>query len=317
MIELRLPTLLFGESAATIVGWHAKPGARLAIGDPLVVVLSERCELALTAPHNATLAEVVAGPGASVAPGDVIARLAPAESVPRTRPTPRRVTPLAHRMAVVHHLDLNSVDISPQGRLTSRDLHRLFTTALPPPQREKEAAGEWEPATPRPASLLLVEVDLTNALKLLTSLDLGSASGQPTMLLALLVYAAAHAARVDTIAIQEPSGWRHIPGIRDHNLRGVFHILHKSSTIQPDPPETAIAVAYPHSTRLPWAPAALPLIGLGPVTRKPIALGSTIIIRSVAALSLSSAPEQPLPQVAEQLLSTLAHLLAHPPLSAL
>ena len=72
-----------------VVALAAGPGEQLAAGDTVVVIESMKLEHSLGVPTAATVAELLVAVGQQVAPGQVLARLAPAgtaEPAPATRP---------------------------------------------------------------------------------------------------------------------------------------------------------------------------------------------------------------------------------------
>jgi pyruvate/2-oxoglutarate dehydrogenase complex dihydrolipoamide acyltransferase (E2) component len=61
----------------TVSYWKVDPGARVCVGDELLVVESveEKTALTVQSPYSGTLAEVTACEGATLAPGDLVGRI--------------------------------------------------------------------------------------------------------------------------------------------------------------------------------------------------------------------------------------------------
>lgn len=158
VLDIRLPGL--GESIAegTIVRWFKQPGERVDRDEDLVLVSTDKIEVALPCPKAGAVRELLAAPGQTVAVGTVIARLdsvgeeaasagpdpvpLPVEATPpgETPAEPRDpaarnrafrggqdgklfLSPIVRRLAREHDLDLTGVEgRGARGRVTRRDV---------------------------------------------------------------------------------------------------------------------------------------------------------------------------------------------------
>lgn len=145
--DYTLPALPLGGGEITILRWLKRPGEHVAAGEPLLIVLTNRAEIALPAPTAGVLARA-AEEGSTHPAGAAVAAFeaeassaAPAEAPVQKTPL---ATPLARRIAAAHNVALETLAGSgPGGRITRADV--LAATPAP------EAAA---PATPVPASPL-------------------------------------------------------------------------------------------------------------------------------------------------------------------
>jgi 2-oxoglutarate dehydrogenase E2 component (dihydrolipoamide succinyltransferase) len=117
--QFELPPLPLGGAQATVARWLKAIGDPVAPGEPLLIVVTGRAEIALPAPADGILAEVLAAEGATVPVGGALARLRPPELPP---PGPR-ATPVARRVAAAHGVAIESLAGSgPGGRVLKRDV---------------------------------------------------------------------------------------------------------------------------------------------------------------------------------------------------
>ena len=68
-----LPLLPFGSAAYTIVRWLKRAGDAVSAGEPLLVVVNDRVEVALPATSAGMLDRILADEGAAVAAGTPVA----------------------------------------------------------------------------------------------------------------------------------------------------------------------------------------------------------------------------------------------------
>jgi pyruvate dehydrogenase E2 component (dihydrolipoamide acetyltransferase) len=174
-IDFRMPALGADMESGTLTQWLKKPGERIRRGEALAVVETTKGLIDVEVFDDGVLEELVAQPGATVAVGAVLARIAsesaaappssataPGQSsVPPTSPgaeaaapsvqvslakegtpTPiaapprRRISPAARRRAQELGIDLASVAGSgPEGLVRIEDVERPGTPAPPVPQR--------------------------------------------------------------------------------------------------------------------------------------------------------------------------------------
>ncbi len=71
LIEVKVPHVL----QATLLAWHKKEGERVARGEPLVDIESDKVAVEVTAPEAGIIATILKTDGAPVASGEVIATL--------------------------------------------------------------------------------------------------------------------------------------------------------------------------------------------------------------------------------------------------
>src|SRR5262249_60046483 len=97
-VEVRVPQL--GESVveATVGAWLKREGDRVAAGEPLVQLETEKVNVEVAAERAGVLAQIAHKEGDTVAPGEVLATLAdgpaaPAASPPADRQGGPRVSP--------------------------------------------------------------------------------------------------------------------------------------------------------------------------------------------------------------------------------
>ena len=159
LVDFRLPALGADMESATLAQWLKKPGERIRRGDALAVVETTKGLIDLEAFDDGVLEELVVQPGATVAVGAVLARIAgepaasatarvapaavapPAVAPASATPAPsrvvmpaasegarRRVSPAARRRAHELGLDLATVEGSgPEGLIRIEDIERLAT----------------------------------------------------------------------------------------------------------------------------------------------------------------------------------------------
>jgi 2-oxoglutarate dehydrogenase E2 component (dihydrolipoamide succinyltransferase) len=150
--EYRLPALPLGSAAATLLRWLKRPGDPLAAGEPLLIVVSGRAEVALPAASSGTLGTQLCAEGDTVAVGTALATLIPAiaadagasvetVSAPKMAPAApaAHCTPVARQIAAAHDLDLRGISgHGVSGRVTKADV--LAVLAQQPPIVDVPAA---------------------------------------------------------------------------------------------------------------------------------------------------------------------------------
>jgi pyruvate dehydrogenase E2 component (dihydrolipoyllysine-residue acetyltransferase) len=179
MIEVAMPRLSDSMEEGTLIKWLRRDGDRVTPGDELVEVETDKATVTVTAEQEGVLS-VVAAEGATVAVGEIIARLAPASEeldvspaiadaapqgpaeVVATAAAPagatapagpahtdghRTATPLARRAAARHGVELEGVSGSgPRGRITRDDV--LEAAGVAPPATVTPAPAAVAPAPP-------------------------------------------------------------------------------------------------------------------------------------------------------------------------
>ncbi len=143
--DVRMPRLSDSMEEGTIVRWLKQAGDRVAAGDAIVEIETDKATMEYEAEAGGTL-EILAAEGATVVLGAAIARLLP-EGNARTEERPARVpaTPVARRMASELGIDLAAVTATGRrGQIMKADIE-AFTAAdghgngaAPEPQPEPE-----------------------------------------------------------------------------------------------------------------------------------------------------------------------------------
>ncbi|MCC7450502.1 MAG: 2-oxoglutarate dehydrogenase complex dihydrolipoyllysine-residue succinyltransferase [Anaerolineae bacterium] len=166
-VEIVVPEL--GESVveATVGRWLKHEGDRVAVGEAVVELETDKVNLEVGAEKDGVLAKITRQQGDDVKIGDVLgvideaAAAVPAakaptpepkamperqpQPLPEPAPTPEngeRITPVARRMAAEHNIDLSRVGASgPGNRVTKEDVQRYLNQPQPAPAQapRKEA----------------------------------------------------------------------------------------------------------------------------------------------------------------------------------
>jgi 2-oxoglutarate dehydrogenase E2 component (dihydrolipoamide succinyltransferase) len=174
-----------GESVieATIAQWLKHEGDRVAAGDTVLELDTDKVTLEVAATQEGVLGRIQRQPGEPVKAGDVLGTIEdggaaappPAASQPATKtssspqpaaeeqpePARERVTPVARRMAQEHAVDLGEVKPGDGGRVTKGDVQRYLeqgaaapeALAAAPAPATKPAQQGAPPAAPAPAPL--------------------------------------------------------------------------------------------------------------------------------------------------------------------
>ncbi|HEX9372178.1 MAG TPA: biotin/lipoyl-containing protein, partial [Roseiflexaceae bacterium] len=123
--EYQIPALPLGGPQVTIVRWLRQPGEPVAAGEPLLVVVNDRAEVALPATAGGILEQTLAAEGAPSVAGAMVATIAaaparepaletiadpaPDQSGAAEQPHPRRISPVARKIAAAAGLDITLV----------------------------------------------------------------------------------------------------------------------------------------------------------------------------------------------------------------
>jgi 2-oxoisovalerate dehydrogenase E2 component (dihydrolipoyl transacylase) len=75
MADVTLPALAEALEVGTVTRWLKRPGERVAGGEPLVEVETDKVNCEVESPCDGVLAEIVAEEGQTVPVGEVIARI--------------------------------------------------------------------------------------------------------------------------------------------------------------------------------------------------------------------------------------------------
>lgn len=195
MLDITLMGLPGG--AARIVRWLRSSGDYVEAGEPLLIVLNDRVEVALPAPQSGTLAEVLVVEGGATAAGVLLARLdqtkqpspepdeavaqpddqeagpapQPAATLDRPQPIRLRATPLARRIAAARQIDLTMVPgRGPDGRIRKADVLAWDASQKPPtddmlhltpPAPRDMSSVAYHAAQVIPAAVTVMQVDMS------------------------------------------------------------------------------------------------------------------------------------------------------------
>ncbi|HVY63651.1 MAG TPA: biotin/lipoyl-containing protein, partial [Gammaproteobacteria bacterium] len=97
-IEVKVPQLPESVADATLVSWHKKPGDTVRREENLVDLETDKVVLEVPAPADGVLKQIVAGDGAVVTSGQVLAVLEPgvvAAAAPTAKPAAAPAAPAA------------------------------------------------------------------------------------------------------------------------------------------------------------------------------------------------------------------------------
>jgi pyruvate dehydrogenase E2 component (dihydrolipoamide acetyltransferase) len=164
---VRMPAVMANATEAVLSEWLAKPGARLAIGDPLAEIETDKAVVEYAAEVEGTIGRFLVEPGTKVAVGDPIlvvleegedasaisvedipsatpvAEASGEEPEPASGPAPppspaggsrQRIfaTPIARRIAAQRGIDLTSLTgTGPNGRIVRRDVEAYDASSAP------------------------------------------------------------------------------------------------------------------------------------------------------------------------------------------
>lgn len=166
-VNIVVPEL--GESVveATVGKWHKKVGDRVAAGELLVELQTDKVDLEINAPSAGVLAQILRQEEADVAIGDVLGSLeaegavvsnAPAAPAPQAAPVAKpasdgvNATPVAQRVAQVEGVDLAQVQgTGRSGKITKSDVQAV---AAPEPIAPAQPVAVAPAPTAIPASVL-------------------------------------------------------------------------------------------------------------------------------------------------------------------
>ncbi|ESQ85754.1 dihydrolipoamide succinyltransferase [Asticcacaulis sp. AC466] len=166
MLDVKTPVM--GESVAegTISTWRKNKGDAVKKDEILVEIETDKVAVEVASPADGTLADIVAANGATVTPGQVIARIstdgsvaasAPAAAAPAPAAAPvaasassdKPLSPAVQRIVSETGLDPNKVDgTGKDGRITKGDALAALSTPAPAASAPVPVAAA--PAAPRP-----------------------------------------------------------------------------------------------------------------------------------------------------------------------
>jgi len=121
--DINVPTLGESVSEATVAKWFKTPGDAVKADEPLVELETDKVTLEVNAPVAGVLSTIGAETGATVTPGTVLGRIAPADGAPvapavsangparaRQAPTGMPPAPAAAKLAVENGIDTAGID---------------------------------------------------------------------------------------------------------------------------------------------------------------------------------------------------------------
>ncbi|MGN6210388.1 2-oxoglutarate dehydrogenase complex dihydrolipoyllysine-residue succinyltransferase [Asticcacaulis sp.] len=166
LIEVKTPVM--GESVAegTISTWSKKAGDAVKKDEVLVEIETDKVAVEVSAPADGVLVEIIAANGATVTPGQTIARIsidgkaavvasapaaaAPAVPVAAAASTDKPLSPAVQRIVSETGLDPNSVSgTGKDGRITKGDALAALSTPAPAATAPVPAPVAAAPAAPR------------------------------------------------------------------------------------------------------------------------------------------------------------------------
>jgi pyruvate dehydrogenase E2 component (dihydrolipoamide acetyltransferase) len=127
-ISIVMPALELAQENGKLVSWQKMEGERVAKGEPLLEVETDKALVEIEAPGDGVLAGLKAHPGDVIAVGAVIGWiLNPGEVVPETAASvtapPPKISPKARRLAREHSVDINQLHGSgPEGEILASDI---------------------------------------------------------------------------------------------------------------------------------------------------------------------------------------------------
>lgn len=279
----------------------------------MALLLTACAELLLPAPAAGSLAEPAAV-GASIAPGELLARLMPAPEPALAPPEARlRSTPLARAIARRHDLDLAGLAGSgPHGQIRAADVRALLRATTHAPSPAQQVSTPATELAAMPTATATLELDVGVALQRVAAEDATCARYGLRLGLAAVVAEAAAALLPDHgllnaawasetallrrrqhIAVGQsgPSGlrWALIHDAGDLTLRGLARAMATPGASLDAATFTVVSL----NTASGWLGAQPPLPGtaatlsIGAPTARPVARADAIAIRPIATLTLS------------------------------
>lgn len=175
MPELTMPSLGADMASGRLLEWHVAPGDRVARGDIVATVDTDKAEIEIETFHSGVIERLLVEPGTKVEVGGALATIGaaqdaappppapaapepgPAAPAPAPEPEPltrtqpaappvahhRRVSPLARRVAADLGVDLETVaGTGPGGAVTQADVERAAADRRPAASAEHRAPAD-------------------------------------------------------------------------------------------------------------------------------------------------------------------------------
>jgi pyruvate dehydrogenase E2 component (dihydrolipoamide acetyltransferase) len=149
--DVIMPALGMAQETGTLLRWLKSPGDSVAKGELLMEVETDKANVEIEAPASGILADVTAQPGDVIPVGQVIARIetqspaslqspasprsAASPRAPASPPSPslpRRVSPVAARIAQEHGIDVSKIENS-RGVIQKEDVLAFVAAQKPSP----------------------------------------------------------------------------------------------------------------------------------------------------------------------------------------
>jgi 2-oxoglutarate dehydrogenase E2 component (dihydrolipoamide succinyltransferase) len=150
--QILVPAL--GESIveATVARWLKNEGERVAVGQAVVVLETDKVDLEVGAEKDGVLAKIERPAGSDVKIGDVLGTIEEigSEAVSVGAQAATTATPVAKRVAEENKVDLAQVAASTGGKVTKSDVEQFIQAQKPVPQ---PAPRPSPPPTPTPAPI--------------------------------------------------------------------------------------------------------------------------------------------------------------------
>jgi len=168
----------------TVSNWYKSEGATIEKGEPIVEVTTEKVVYDIEAPISGVLHKIVVHEGTEVAVAGVLGIIwAEGESVPlepQVKNNERKdrilASPAAKRLAREHSINLEDIKIKTGSRITEDDVKRFIEEMMSTPKvteeitltgiRQVVAERLSQSARTAPHSMIIMEVDMTNVVKL-------------------------------------------------------------------------------------------------------------------------------------------------------
>lgn len=128
---IRIPAVGQTASDVTVISWLRAAGDRVAAGDPVAIVETDKTEIEVESPSDGIIGVLRLREGDSERPGTLMVYvLGEGEAEPSAAP----VSPRARTLAAEHGLDLaDAVGSGPSGLITERDVAALLERRSEPP----------------------------------------------------------------------------------------------------------------------------------------------------------------------------------------
>ncbi|MHB8534347.1 MAG: 2-oxoglutarate dehydrogenase complex dihydrolipoyllysine-residue succinyltransferase [Sulfuricaulis sp.] len=163
MTDITVPVFPESVTEGTILTWHKQPGEKVARGELLAEIETDKIVFEVPAPDDGVLTEITLPVGANVKSGEVVGRLdksakspasAPRAAAPASASAAPLVMPAAKQLMEQHGIDARKVPGSGKGgRILKEDVLKQLDMVEPVPVTDKPKPASRPPAAvPAPAS---------------------------------------------------------------------------------------------------------------------------------------------------------------------